>query len=572
MSHNPQPEAALLAALGARCIVLVGMMGSGKTSVGRRLAARLGLDFADADAEIEAAHRMTIPEIFARHGEPYFRDGERRVLARLLAEGPKVVATGGGAFMNAETRARIAELGVSIWLKADFDVLIRRVRRRANRPLLQTPDPEGALRKLIDDRYPTYALADVTVVSHDGPHEMVMAETMQALMSYLNVHPAPQARPAATEESLFMTKVRVDLGQRSYDILVGDAIIERAGAEIAKLRPRAACAIVTDSHVAHHHLAAFSQSLDAAGIRHVSVVVPPGEASKSYAHFAQVCDGILAARMERGDLVVALGGGVVGDLAGYAAASVRRGMDFVQVPTSLLAQVDSSVGGKTGINSPHGKNLVGAFHQPVLVLADTACLDTLPPREFRAGYAEVAKYGLIDNPDFFDWLETNWGQVFAGGPARQEAIRRSCAAKAAVVARDERETADRALLNLGHTFGHAFERLTGYDGTRLVHGEGVAIGMACAFRFSQKLGLCHGQDVTRVEAHLRNVGLPVHIRQIPGWNAPVEAVLDAMYQDKKVSRGTLTFILAHGIGQSFIAKNVAAEDVLAFLSEDMERI
>lgn len=211
MSLNSQPEAALLAALGGRCIVLVGMMGSGKTSVGRPLSARLGLDFADADAEIEAAHRMTIPEIFARHGEPYFRDGERRVLARLLAEGPKVVATGGGAFMNSGTRALIAEQGVSIWLKADFDALIRRVRRGANRPLLQTPDPEGALRKFIDDRYPTYALADVTVVSNDGPHEMVAAATMQALMSYLNVHPVPQARPASTEESISMTTVRVDM-------------------------------------------------------------------------------------------------------------------------------------------------------------------------------------------------------------------------------------------------------------------------------------------------------------------------------------------------------------------------
>ncbi len=572
ISLTSQPEAALIAALGKRCIVLVGMMGSGKTSVGRRLAARLGLDFADADAEIETAHRMTIPEIFAVHGEPYFRDGERRVIARLLAEGPKVVATGGGAFMNAETRARIAEHGVSIWLKADFDVLMRRVRRRANRPLLQTPDPEGALRKLIDDRYPIYAQADVTVISHDGPHEAVVAETMQNLMSYLNIHTVPQAQIAVPQESTLMNKVRVDLGQRSYDILVGDAIIERAGAEIAKMRPHAACAIVTDSHVAHHHLTAFRQSLDAAGIRHVSVVMPPGEASKSYEQFAHVCDGIIGARMERGDLVVALGGGVVGDLAGFAAASVRRGMDFVQVPTSLLAQVDSSVGGKTGINSPHGKNLVGAFHQPILVLADTACLDTLPPREFKAGYAEVAKYGLIDKPDFFDWLEAHWGQVFAGGPARQEAIRRSCEAKAAVVARDERETGDRALLNLGHTFGHALERLTHYDGTRLVHGEGVAIGMACAFRFSQRLGLCSGQDVTRVEAHLRNVGLPIHIKQIPGWDASAQAMLDAMYQDKKVSHGALTFILAHAIGRSFIATNVAAEDVLAFLSEDMERI
>ncbi|MCP8938695.1 3-dehydroquinate synthase [Alsobacter sp. SYSU M60028] len=361
--------------------------------------------------------------------------------------------------------------------------------------------------------------------------------------------------------------VHVPLGDRAYDIVIGPGVLHDAGRRIAAVAPGAACAIVTDENVARVHLPALSASLAAAGVRATPVVVPPGEASKSYAMFETVCDAIIAARMERGDLVVALGGGVVGDLAGFAAASVRRGMRFVQIPTSLLAQVDSSVGGKTGINSPHGKNLVGAFHQPRLVLADTAALDTLPPREFRAGYAEVAKYGLIDDPAFFAWLEENHRAVFAGGAARVAAIRASCAAKAAVVVRDEREDGDRALLNLGHTFAHAFERITRYDGARLVHGEAVAIGLVCAFAFSARLGLASGQDASRVAGHLRTVGLPTAIRDIPGWDAGAAAILDAMAQDKKVRRGALTFILANGIGRSFVARDVDAAAVRAFLDD-----
>jgi 3-dehydroquinate synthase len=244
-------------------------------------------------------------------------------------------------------------------------------------------------------------------------------------------------------------------------------------------------------------------------------------------------------------------------------------MNFVQMPTSLLAQVDSSVGGKTGINSTRGKNLIGVFHQPRLVLADTAVLDTLPLREFRAGYAEVAKYGLIDRPDFFAWLERNWQDVFAGGPARIEAIAQSCRAKADVVARDEFETGDRALLNLGHTFGHALEAAVGYDGARLVHGEGVAIGMALAHRFSARMNLASPDDAARVEAHLKAVGLPWRMADVPGGLPDAETLLSFIAQDKKVSRGALTFILTRGIGRAFIAKDVAPAEVLAFLRSVM---
>lgn len=554
--------AAILRKLGGRSIVLVGMMGSGKTSVGRRLAARLGLDFADADAEIETAAGMAVPEIFAKHGEAYFRDGERRVVARLLEERQRVLATGGGAFMAARTRENVAGHGVSVWLKADLDVLLRRVRKRSNRPLLANVDAEETLKRLIAERYPVYGLADFTVLSREGPHEAVVEGILSALEKGLSgiarlASPAPHA------------SVRVGLGDRAYDIFIGPGLIDEAGAHIARVAPGAACAIVTDSNVATAHLPALQASLDRAGVRHSTVVVAPGEASKSWGVLARACDEIIAARMERRDVVIALGGGVVGDLAGFAAATIRRGMGFVQIPTSLLAQVDSSVGGKTAINSEHGKNLIGAFYQPSLVLADTGALASLPPREFRAGYAEMVKYGVIDDAAFFAWLERNWRAVFARGPELTEAIAKSCAAKAAVVARDETEQGDRALLNFGHTFGHALESLTHFDGARLVHGEGVAIGMACAMRFSAKLGYASPADAERVEAHLREAGLPSRIAAIPGWNAGADQILEAMYQDKKVSRGSLTFILAHGVGKSFIARGVAGETVREFLREEL---
>ena len=362
-------------------------------------------------------------------------------------------------------------------------------------------------------------------------------------------------------------KVEVGLGERAYDILIGSGLLGRSGEEIARRLPGTRAAIVTDDNVAAAHLEALKVGLDKGGIQSAVITLPAGEKTKSFAHLEEVVDGVLAARLERRDVVIALGGGVIGDLAGFASGIVRRGMNFVQVPTSLLAQVDSSVGGKTGINSARGKNLVGVFHQPKLVLADTQVLDTLPIREFRAGYAELAKYGLIDRPAFFAWLEQNWQEVFDGGPARAEAIAEACRAKADVVARDEFETGDRALLNLGHTFGHALEAATRYDGARLVHGEGVAVGMALAHRFSTRLNLASPDDAGRVEAHLRAVGLPWRMSDIPGELPDAEALLGFITQDKKVSRGALIFILTRGIGQAFIAKDVPPSEVLAFLRD-----
>jgi 3-dehydroquinate synthase len=364
--------------------------------------------------------------------------------------------------------------------------------------------------------------------------------------------------------------VDVALGARSYDIVIGRGQLASLGARVAKLRPGAKVAIVSDKNVAARHLDAAVAAVKGNVLQVSTVVLPPGESTKSFEHLASLCDDLISQRIERNDLIIALGGGVIGDLTGFAAAIVRRGLDYVQVPTSLLSQVDSSVGGKTAIDSPQGKNLIGAFHQPVLVIADTALLDTLPEREFRAGYAEVAKYGLLGDAAFFAWLEANWKDVFAGGPAREHAIATSCRAKAAIVARDERETGDRMLLNLGHTFGHALEAAAGYS-DRLLHGEAIAIGMALAFELSARRGLLPKVEAERAIGHLAAVGLPTRIGQVEGGGPPLDELMDLIAQDKKVSRGKLTFILARGIGNAFVAPDVDAQDVRAFLADMLKQ-
>lgn len=366
--------------------------------------------------------------------------------------------------------------------------------------------------------------------------------------------------------------VGVALGDRAYDIVIGRDVLPSLGHRIAKLRPGARVAIVTDRTVAKNWLAQTEAALADAGIASSRIVVGEGEASKSYAVLQDVSEGLIAAKIERNDLVVALGGGVIGDLAGFAASIVRRGVDFVQVPTSLLAQVDSSVGGKTGINSPHGKNLVGAFHQPVLVIADTAVLDTLSPRQFRAGYAEIAKYGVLGDVDFFNWLDVNHAEIFTGGAAREHAIAMSCRAKAAIVARDERETGDRALLNLGHTFGHALEAATGFS-DRLFHGEGVAVGMVLAAEFSARLNMIPAAEAARVQRHLASVGLPTRLQDVAGFQqeglGDADTLLALMGQDKKVKRGKLTFILLEQIGKAVIVNDVDPAKVRDFLQEKL---
>lgn len=363
--------------------------------------------------------------------------------------------------------------------------------------------------------------------------------------------------------------VHVGLGDRAYDVLIGPGLLAEAGTRIAPLLARPHLVILTDETVADLHLEVLQASLSSAGITSVALALPPGEATKGWPEFGRAVDWLLEQKVERRDLIVAFGGGVIGDLAGFAAAVLRRGVGFVQIPTSLLAQVDSSVGGKTGINSVHGKNLIGAFHQPKLVLADTEVLGTLTPRDFLAGYGEVVKYGLLGDADFFEWLEKQGPALAAGDmDARVAAVRRSVEMKADIVIRDETEQGDRALLNLGHTFCHALEAATGYS-DRLLHGEGVAIGCALAFELSARLGLCAQEDPSRVRAHLRSMGMKVDLSDIPGDLPDADGLLELMAQDKKVLDGQLRFILARGIGKAFVSADVPQDTVHAVLSDSL---
>jgi 3-dehydroquinate synthase len=364
--------------------------------------------------------------------------------------------------------------------------------------------------------------------------------------------------------------VHVDLPSREYDIHIGPGLLDQAGRYVAAFGGRKHVCIVTDETVAGLHLAQLQAALKAAGLTSEALLLPAGEATKCWAQLETSVEWLLAQKVERGDVVIAFGGGVIGDLAGFAAAIMRRGVRFVQIPTTLLAQVDSSVGGKTGINSPRGKNLIGAFHQPSLVLADTALLGTLAPRDFLAGYGEVVKYGMLGDATFFDWLETQGPALAAGDmDARIRAVTRSCEMKADIVRRDEKEQGDRALLNLGHTFGHALEAATGYS-DRLLHGEGVAIGCALAFELSARLGLCSQEDPSRVRAHLRDMGMKVDIADIAGDLPDAAGLLALMGQDKKVLDGKLRFVLARRIGDAFMTSDVPSDVVLSVLDDALE--
>ncbi|MET3559473.1 3-dehydroquinate synthase [Bartonella japonica] len=371
--------------------------------------------------------------------------------------------------------------------------------------------------------------------------------------------------------------VTVELDKHYYDVIIGPDLITQAASQIKhalhlKDPHQTRVALITDKNVASLHLEKFQTELTQNNIQTVPIIVEAGEQSKSFSTLQTVINKILAARLERGDCVIAFGGGVIGDLGGFAASIIRRGMNFIQMPTTLLAQIDSSVGGKTGINSQYGKNLIGTFYQPRCVIADTCILDTLPLREFRAGYAEMVKYGLINQPDFFEWLEKNGQEVFSNGPIRTEAIVRSCQFKAEIVTRDEHEKGERALLNLGHTFGHMLETATAYDSDRLIHGEAIAIGMILAYQFSAQLKLTDPTIIHRIETHFKTVGLPTHLKDIPGELPNTEMLMALIAQDKKVSQNSLTFILTHGLGQSFIAKNVSPNEVFIFLEQKLAEI
>ena len=537
-------------AYAGRSIVLVGLMGAGKTAIGRRLALRLGLPFRDADHEIEQAAGCTVAEFFDRYGEPEFRLGERRVIRRLLAGPPCVLATGGGAFMDPETRAAIRAEALSVWLRCSLATLVRRTAARTHRPLLRQGDPEAILANLMAVRHPIYAEADVVVQCGDDNPEYTTSRVAEAVLA----HTPP-------------LRVKVQLERAPYEVLIGDGLIHRAGAHLAPILPQKRAVIVTDSTVANLHLAPLLAALAETDIQTRHVVVPAGEASKSLAMFGRVTDALLEEGVERHTTVIALGGGVVGDLAGFAASATLRGLPFVQVPTTLLAQVDSSVGGKTGINTAYGKNLLGAFHQPRMVLADTSTLATLPRRELAAGYAEIAKAGLIGDAAFFAWCEQNGPALLAGDRALQaQAIASACAFKAAVVTDDEREekpSDGRALLNLGHSFAHALEAEYGYGG-ELLHGEAVAIGLGLAFKLSEALDHCPRGTADRVISHIAACGMAAELPQL-GRRFSAATLVAHMRRDKKMRDGRLAFVLARDIGQAFTSRDVPPAAVLAVL-------
>jgi shikimate kinase/3-dehydroquinate synthase len=541
----------LPAHIAGRSIVLVGLMGAGKTSIGRRLAARLGLPFADADAEIELAAGRSVRELFEHFGERYFRDGERRVIRRLLSGDPLVLATGGGAYIDPETRATIRREAICVWLRVSLPTLLRRVANRSHRPLLNTGDPADVLARMMDKRHPVYAEADLVVDCSDESPEVTTSRVLEALAAFQ----APR-------------RLSLALSGGSYDVVVGENLLARAGALLAPVLPQPRCVVVTDEHVAQAHLPALMHGLAQTAIEARSIVVPAGESSKDFATYSRVVDQLLEGGIERRTAVIALGGGVVGDLAGFAAATTLRGLPFVQIPTTLLAQVDSSVGGKTGINTRQGKNLLGAFHQPRMVLADISTLATLPPRELRAGYAEIAKAGLIGDAAFFTWCESHAARLLAGDRELQaEAVMRACAFKAHVVGDDEREErpADgRALLNLGHSFGHALEAELGY-GT-ILHGEAVATGIGLAFKLSADLGLCDQDEADRVVAHFSSVGLPGELAML-NRRFSAARLVGHMQRDKKMRDGHLNFVLTHGIGQAFTKNDVPPAAVTALLRE-----
>ncbi|MEM8799651.1 MAG: 3-dehydroquinate synthase [Pseudomonadota bacterium] len=360
-------------------------------------------------------------------------------------------------------------------------------------------------------------------------------------------------------------KVSVDLSDRRYDIVIGEGVLGRCGTLISSHLKRAKTWIVTDLNVAEHHLQTVTSSLDEAGVASATLRLPAGEATKSFTHLEHLLDELIVHGVERSDTIVALGGGVIGDLTGFAAAILRRGVRFIQIPTTLLAQVDSSVGGKTGINVHHGKNLIGAFHQPQAVLIDIDTIATLPKRERCAGYAEIVKYGLINRPDFFAWLETEGAHILNAAPSpTRRAIAESCRTKAEIVARDERESGERALLNLGHTFGHALEALGGYDG-RILHGEAVALGMVMAAEYSAHLGLCGTEISERIQSHFESVGMRTNVSTF-GLRPTAEAMMTHMAQDKKVEQGALSLILMRGVGASFVAHGVDPAPLADYLN------
>nr|WP_267875214.1 bifunctional shikimate kinase/3-dehydroquinate synthase AroKB [Massilia sp. Leaf139] len=526
-------------------VFLVGLMGSGKTTIGRLLARRLNKRFVDSDHAIEARTGATIPWIFEIEGEASFRRREADMIRELTAQRGIVLATGGGAVLDAASRAHLAERGTVIYLRAGIGSILQRTSHDKNRPLLQTADPRRKLEELLAQREPLYREIADLVIDTGRPNVQSMVQTILDQLDALNSARSRRARAASMNQTAH-TNLNVELGERSYPIAIGPGVLGDS-ALLARQLAGTKVAIVTNTTVAPLYLDKVAAPLRAAGREVVEIVLPDGEEHKGWGSLMAVFDALLANKCDRKTTLVALGGGVIGDLTGFAAASYMRGVPFVQIPTTLLAQVDSSVGGKTGINHPLGKNMIGAFYQPRAVLADTSTLSTLPDRELSAGLAEVIKHGAILDAAFFDWIEANIARLVARDPqALSHAIARSCEIKADVVRKDEREGGLRAVLNFGHTFGHAIEAGLGY-GTWL-HGEAVGCGMVMAADLSRRLGLIDDASVERVRALVKAAGLPT-----VAPNLGVARWIELMEVDKKNEGGAIKFILLKPLGSPSIA-------------------
>jgi 3-dehydroquinate synthase len=531
-------------------IVLTGFMGTGKTVVGRCLARRLGLPFYDMDSIVEARTGCPIPQIFQEEGEVAFRVLEAEAAAATRPLRDCVLAAGGGALLRPENLAAFREGGIVLGLTASPEVILRRVEETQDRPLLSGGDRGARVAALLEAREPAYAQADWRVDT-TALEPGAVADRIAAWLAERGSFASRERRGVATAAAAFEAPagplgIDVPLAGGAYRILVGAGLLGRVGYELVTLGHRGRVAIVTDDGVPSQHVEAAVGSLRATGVGVEVIQVPAGEGAKSLDQVARLYDRFVAAGLDRGSMVLALGGGVVGDLAGYAAATFLRGLPLVQIPTTLLAQVDSSVGGKVGVNLPQGKNLVGAFYQPRLVLADVAALATLPPREFRSGLAEVVKYAVIADPGLFDLLEEEAPRLSpAAGHLLASIVARCCRIKAQVVALDQREQGWRAILNFGHTFGHALEAAAGYGG--LAHGEAVAIGMVAAARLAWRRGLCGRAHVDRVLRLLERLGLPTRCP------LPAGRVLPYITSDKKARGGVPRFVLTRGMADVTLA-------------------
>jgi 3-dehydroquinate synthase len=547
-------------------IFLVGLMGAGKTTIGRMLARRLGMRFADSDHEIEARTGASVPWIFEIEGEPSFRKREAEMIRELTAGSGLVLATGGGAVLNPDSRRLLAERGTVIYLRASVNSILARTAHDKNRPLLQTADPRRKLEDLTAQREPLYReIADI-VIDTGRPNVQSMVQTILDQLAAVEARQRTGTRTNMNEQAgSKRISLSVDLGERSYPIEIGRGLLDDGALLMRHLGAGGGkIAIVTNTTVAPLYLDKVAAPLREGGREVVTIVLPDGEEHKNWQSLNLVFDALLANKCDRKTTMVALGGGVIGDLTGYAAASYMRGVPFVQIPTTLLSQVDSSVGGKTGINHPLGKNMIGAFYQPRAVIADTATLDTLPARELSAGLAEVIKHGAILDLAFFDWIEANIGRLVARDPAALAyAIARSCEIKADVVKRDEREGGLRAVLNFGHTFGHAIENGLGYG--EWLHGEAVGCGMVMAADLSHRLGLLDADSALRVRRLVKAAGLPV---TAPDLGA--ERWIELMEVDKKNEGGAIKFILLKPLGSPSIT-GAPQNQLLATLDATVER-